>query len=208
MNDLLKKLNVLVRAGLNDLLDADTTSTRHTTPEKLSPARVEREVKLMRQRVNEALEYEDHLAARVESLRNEVEALDGQADAALAEGQDELARRAVRDLQVAQERLARSEADLQDHRAVTQELMLRVNEMDTAAADLQRAQAAPGDESDRLEQASKVMGDALAQMRERIASFTVTQEPMRDSSDQPRLPIDESEVDDDLARRVERLSKK
>ena len=204
MSDLLRKLNVLVRAGLNDLLDTERSATPASQPDILSSQSVDREVRVLRRRVNDALEYEDKLQARVESLRAEVESLDQQADEALSQDMEEIARRALRDLQVARQRLEVAEADLQDHRSVTEDLMLRVNELDAAAADLRHAQANPASEGDVMQQASQAMGEVLQQMRERIAHFSA----MEESAAEVNPPVDETAVDDDLARRVERLSKK
>ncbi len=140
----------------------------------------------------------------LKSLRAEVESLDQQADEALSQNLEEAARRALRDLQVAQQRLTMAEADLRDHRSVTEDLMLRVNELDAAAADLRHAQADPASEGDVMQQASQAMGEVLQQMRERIAHFSA----MEESAAEVNPAVDETAIDDDLARRVERLSKK
>jgi phage shock protein A len=208
MNDLLKKLNVLVRAGLSDLREADRDVGEQSAGSRVAPGQIEHEVRQLRERVNAALEYEDQLVARAATLQAEVEALDVQADAALADGQDEGARRAVRDLQVAQHRLAMAESDLQEHRAVTQELILRVNELDAAAGDLKRAQTVSGENTDDLAQASQMMGDVLREMRERIHEMSEAVGTTEPGTQVNAPPPDDEAVDDDLARRRERLSKK
>jgi phage shock protein A len=209
MSDFFKKLNVLVKAGLNDLLDVDLhTSKPALTPDKLGK-NIDAEVRALRQRVNEALDYEDHLVARVQQLQAEVEQLDAEADQAVEAGRDAEARQLVQRLQALRQRLSMAEADLQDHRAVTGELILRVNELEAAVADAQQRQPDNPAEAP-LEKASRVVADVLQEMRERIAELSaMTADPEAAPQEKKAsAATDEQAVDDDLARRLDRLSKK
>src|SRR5215213_8718878 len=135
MSDLFKKLNILVKSSLNDLIgDPGSTRRRPLTPAHLGKD-IDREIAALRQRINEALDYEDGLKQRVQQLQDEVTRLDQQADGAVASGNDDNARYLVEQMQRAQQRLTMAEADLRDHRLVTQELITRVNTLDAAVAD-------------------------------------------------------------------------
>ena len=205
MSDFFKKLNVLVRASLNDVLsDARQPLASHRLGND-----VEHEIGALRQRINEALDYEDSLMQRVQQLQSEVNRLDEQVDKTVEQGADETARRLLVDLERNQQRLAMAESDLKAHRLVTQELITRVNELDAAVADARRAQGPAAEAPDApLEQASRVVSDVLREMRDKIAEMR----DMADLSvpdaavDEP--PIDEDKLEDDLAQRRNRLSKK
>ncbi len=221
MSDFFKKLNVLVKASLNDLLGDDVTGARRRqlTPEKLGK-NIQREVVSLRERINEALDYEDTLAGQVEALQREVEVHDQQADDAVAQGREEAARYSIHQMQLAQQRLAMAESDLREHRIVTQELILRVNELEAAVADAQRAQAESeeneaGKAGESVERGtSKLASDVLREMREKIqgmndliqAEAEVT--TSAEVSDEVEAAVKDDSVDDDLSQRRNRLSKK
>jgi phage shock protein A len=212
MADFFKKLNVLVKASVNELLGDERAiggpRRKPLTPDRLGKD-IDREIASLRQRINEALDYEDELQARVQTLRAEVSKWDEQADNAVARGDDEMARYDVGQMQRAQQHLAMAEADLRDHQAVTQELILRVNELDAAVADARRAKSQP-DESqasaESLERsAGDVLSDVLREMREKINEMG----DLIKAKDEPQAgDVDEQNVDDDLAQRRDRLSKK
>lgn len=199
MSNFLRKLNVLVRASLNEVLNEVAQPPATSRPG--SP--ISGDVEAMRQRINEALDYEDELVGRVETLQADVVRLDGEADDAVAGGRDAVARQMVGDLQRAQQRLAMAESDLRQHRLVTQELITRVNELEAAVADVRRAQKTDDAESgseDPLENAGQAAADIIQDMRDKLAG-------MRETLDAPES-VDETKVDDDLEQRRNRLSKK
>ena len=206
MNDFFKKLNVLVKAGLHDLID--TNAERPKLTARHLGQNLDREVTTLRDRINEALAYEDELEARVQAIQSEVDQLDQQADANVQSGQEDQARQAIAAMQRAQQRLAMAEADLEDHRLVTQELILRVNELEAAVADAKHAQPeTPSDEP--LAQAGQALADVLREMQAKIATLRETLEPSSVADEAaPAQPKDTNVVDDDLARRLDRLSKK
>ena len=90
--------------------------------------------------------------------------------------------------------------------------MTRVRELETAVAEARKAQPAeenPAGES--LERASQIVADVLREMRERIAEMSEmigTPAAPEVSEDKSERAADEAAIDDDLARRRERLSKK
>jgi phage shock protein A len=199
MNDFFRKLNVLVKSSLNELLDSEGEARRP----RISPDKLDSDARMLRQRVDDALKYEDELAARVDELQAEVERRDQQADEAMAQGQEDTARRHVEELQRLQNRLAMAESDLREHRLVTQELIARVNQLE-AVLDEARGQQPSDTAAEPLERASQIMADVLREMRDRINDMT---EQIGTVAPKEQPPADEA-VDDDLARRRERLSKK
>lgn len=127
MSDLLKKLNTLVRANLSDM-------TPNLPRFERSP-NLDRQVSELRDRINSALEHEDQLQATANTLRAEVERLDQQADAAVAQGQEAQARHILEQMKRAQQRLDIAESDLAMHQRVAQELIQRVNLLEATVAD-------------------------------------------------------------------------
>ena len=216
MADFFKKLNVLVKASVNDLLGEDRAiggaRRKPLTPDKLGK-NVDQEIASLRQRINEALDYEDQLQTRVQSVQAEVEKWDQQADDAVARGDDELARYDIEQMQRAQQRLAMAEADLRDHQAVTQELILRVNELDAAVADARRAKSQdenPENVESVERSTGEVLSDVLRDMREKInemGDIIKAKDEIQQASPQAEN-VDEQTVDDDLDQRRDRLSKK
>ncbi len=206
MSDFFKKLNVLVKVGLNDLID--TQAERPKLTARRLGQNLDREVSALRERINEALTYEDELAARVQVLQAEAEQLDQEADAAVQAGRDAAARQAIGGLQRTRQRLAMAEADLKDHRLVTQELITRVNELEAAVADAKHAQPdTPTEEP--LTQVGQALSDVLHEMQAKIVTLRDSLEASPTPADEPPdQPEAETDVDDDLARRLERLSKK
>ena len=194
---------MLVKSSLNELLDSEGEARRP----RISPDKLGGDVKMLRQRVDDALKYEDELAERVDSLQAEVERRDQQADEAMAQGQDDTARRHVEELQRLQNRLAMAESDLREHRLVTQELIGRVDQLE-AVVDAARGQQPSATAAEPLERASHMMADVLREMRDRINEMTEAIGTVEPKAQAETPPADDEAVDDDLARRRERLSKK
>lgn len=218
MSDLFKKLNTLVKASLNDLLgeQGDASRPRRVSPEKLG-SNIDREVVLLRQRVNEALAYEDELQARLQTVEDEVSRLDQAADDAVAAGDEAKARYLIDQMKRAQQRSAITEADLREHRAVTQELMQRVNMLDAAVADARHAEDTKEQAGTPSEQTSvqtgPVLSDVLRDAREKIAQMgdliAARSDVQASSPSVETAPPEESDsIDDDLDNRRQRLSKR
>ncbi|MEO1444067.1 MAG: hypothetical protein AAFV33_26960, partial [Chloroflexota bacterium] len=151
MNDLLKKLNVLVKAGVNDVLD--DVQKAAATPGKFIPRsrlgkEIDHEVEYLRKQINKALDFEDQLNKKIADAEADIANLDRQADEAVGNNDDSRARYMVERLHRAQQRKTMLEADLREHRIATQELITRVNELDATISEArhreqQQEQAAP-----------------------------------------------------------------
>jgi phage shock protein A len=231
MNDLLKKLNVLVKAGINDVL-GDVRSGE--LPRKALSvfqlgSDIDREVTMLRGRINDALAYEDELQARLTSLQTEINDWDAKADAAVAAGDDTNGRYFIDQMHRAQQRLTIAEADLRDHQQVTQELISRVNMLESAVADARRAEAEKQAEADAEKRAETnqnvspeqtkqsdptsrgpVLSDVLKDVRERVnqmGDLIAAKDEVQQSTAPTESPVDENIVDDDLEVRRQRLSK-
>jgi chromosome segregation ATPase len=203
MTDLFEKLNVLVRSGLRDLVGRDQfdlDSLRHIlTPERQGKD-FDREVAALRQRVNEAIDYEGELQSRVEQLTAEVERLDAEADSAVAENRQEQARALIDQMERAKQRLAMADSDLRAHRSVTQELIGRVNMLEAVVADAkaqqQPAQPPTNDTSAPATNAADVLREAREQAGQPVVVNPTMLKPTSSKSDE-----------DDLELRRQRLSK-
>jgi len=220
MADLFKKINVLVKSSINDILGDDLTIGA-SRRQPLNPARlgkdIDREIAALRQRINEALAYEDELQARVQTLNNEVAQWDQQADDAVAREDDASARYAIEQMQRTRQRLTMAESDLDAHRLVAQELIQRVNMLDAAVADARRAQDESQPEQAQAGEAGasmpgRMLADVLREAREKIAALgdivSAQQEMTNPPAPKEVGPIDDDSVADDLAQRRDRLSKK
>ena len=211
MADLFKKLNVLVKSSLSDLVGDSTSSRRRISPERLG-GDIDHEVAALRKRINEAVDYESGLQARVRQLETEVASLDQQADDFVNARDDVNARYVIEQMKRAQQRLTMAQADLRDHRFVTQELIQRVNTLEAVVADARRAQDANAAETapPAAEPVpGRMLSDVLREAREKIASMgdVLASKDEISSSAAPAAPADEQAVDDDLERRRQRLSK-
>lgn len=231
MNDLLKKLNVLVKAGINDVLGEVRTGElpRKALSVFQLGSDIDREVTMLRGRINDALAYEDELQARLTSLQAEINDWDAKADSAVAAGDDTNGRYFIDHMHRAQQRLAIAEADLRDHQQVTQELISRVNMLESAVADARRAEAEKQAEADAAKQAGtvqdgspeetkqsdpaprgQVLSDVLKDVRERVnqmGDLIAAKDEVQQSATPAESPIDDDVVDDDLEARRQRLSK-
>jgi phage shock protein A len=213
MNDLFKKLNTLVKASLNDVLGDDRPAgeRRRLAPERLGKD-IDREVAMLRQKINDALQFEDELVGRVNTLQAEVARWDEQADQAVASGDEAGARYAIDQMNRAQQRQSMAESDLREHRLVTQELISRVNTLDAAVADARRSQ--PEDQPDAREssesaQPVNLLSDVLRDAREKISQMgdLVSAKEALNNPPAPEAQPDQQAVEDDLEARRQRLSK-
>lgn len=233
MTDLFKKLNVLVKSGLNDLLNDATknlpigNSSRTPTQPQLGK-NIDREIGGLRQRINDALDYEEQIKGQVSAQQAEIARLDAAADHALVEGREEAARHLVEQMQRAEQRLTMAEADLREHQIVTQELILRVNEMETWVEEAKRVQREeaeakkaeaenavdesvdePNTLSGVLRRAQDMisgMGHLISKARQDHDTADSALETHERVDTKPSVP--NPNVEDDLEKRRERLSKR
>ncbi len=95
MTDLFKKLNVLIKAGLNDILPEAADQRRNPAQPVRLGKDIDREVGALRGRINEAVQYEETLQGKARVLREEIARWDQQADDAVQRGNDAAARHAI-----------------------------------------------------------------------------------------------------------------
>lgn len=222
MNDLFKKLNVLIKSSVNDAVrsavNPDDASVRHVRVDKNLAA----EVDALRGRINDAVRYEDGLKARIQQYEDEAARWDKQADEAVANRNEASARYAIEQMKRVQQRAATVAGDLRAHQQATEELIQRVNMLDAVVADVRRAaaeetptqtEARPTPEA--AEQAPAAvhlpdLGNVLRDAREKITALGELAQAQREVSESGETspPDDEAVIDDDLEQRRQRLSRR
>jgi len=145
MSDFFEKIATLVNAQVNDILGKNPKSPLARI--KLNAADAEknpkRSARALRQRLDEALEYEDTLEAKVQALMNEAMELDKEVDGLLRAGDKTGARRRQEQLNMKQRQLAIAESELRDHRRVTRHLLQELGGLEGALQAGPRRPAAP-----------------------------------------------------------------
>ncbi len=205
MDDLLKKLNVLVKATLNDALTGDSRRSKLVSPNTDTPSAVQegnQQITQLRQRINETLAFEDELQKQIQSLQAEVTDWDSQADTAVNDGDDAKARYAVEQMQRVQERLAIAKSDLTEHERVTQELIYHVNTLEAAVDATKQKQADDASSSagdDKVSGVLRDMRDKVVELRDQLVTRGEPSVTATETS--PEV------VDNDLEKRRKRLAK-
>jgi len=206
MEDLIKKLNVLVKATLNDTLTGDSRRNKLVTPGSDKPSAIQegnQQITQLRQRIKETLAFEDELQKQIQLLQSQITDWDEQADAAVKDGDDAKAHYAVEQMQRVQERLAIAQSDLAAHERVTQELIYHVNTLEAAvdaAAQKQSDESTTASANEKVSGVLKDMRDKVLELRDQItAREEVTSSQPTETQPEP--------VEDDLAKRRQRLSK-
>lgn len=205
MDDLLKKLNVLVKATLNDALTGDSRRSKLVSPNTDTPSAVQegnQQITQLRQRINETLAFEDELQKQIQALQAEVTDWDSQADTAVNDGDDAKARYAVEQMQRAQERLAIAKSDLTEHERVTQELIYHVNTLEAAVDATKQKQADDASSSagdDKVSGVLRDMRDKVVELRDQLVTRGEPTETATETT--PEV------VDNDLEKRRKRLAK-
>lgn len=147
MSDLFKKLNILVQASINDVLEeaGKAISSPDDSQKRLSRIplgkNIDDEVDYLRKQINKALDYEDELQARLQTLQTEIADYDRRADTALADGYEAQARYLLERMHMTKQRLTMTEADLNEHRIITQDLISRVNQLDATISEVRHNEA-------------------------------------------------------------------
>src|SRR5690606_21283139 len=122
---------------------------------------LDRQVTELRQRVAAALEHEDRLRAQVNGLQQEIAGLDARIDAAIQAGHESSARSLLEEVQRLQKRLGLAEADLRQHQTAAADLIIRVNELESAVGDLKSDQRPAATESPRVATAKGSVTDYM-----------------------------------------------
>ena len=145
MSNIFDKINTLVNAQVNDLLGRNPKSPLARI--KLNSDEIEanprRTAQSLHQRLEEGLAYEGELEAKIQQIREEAVILDEQADKQVKSGDEFGARRALSQLQLKQQQLTIAEAELRDHRTLTQHLMQEMVTLDMALENQERQKAQP-----------------------------------------------------------------
>lgn len=215
MNDLLKKLNVLVRSSVNSPAHNEPRQQHETDRRSAVLGKnLDREIAGLRERVNDAVRYEEELNARLRQLEDEAARWDLQADEAVTQGNEAGARYAIEHLRRAQQRAAMTQADLRAHQQATQELIQRVNTLDAVAADARRSQgeqeSSPSAESHAPLHVPD-LGNVLREAREKITALgevAAAQRELQTAEPSAAEPEEDGAVDADLESRRQRLSKR
>jgi phage shock protein A len=223
------KLNTLVKAHINNVLDPIDEKTSKSRKNALSRQEIrgglQSDVKILRQRIDDALSYESELQAKVDKLYKEISDLDAKADKAVAEGRETEARTSLARIQQAQREVEMLEADLREHRTVTQELISQVNMLDSTIEavqgqeDTKQGSSEPTTE-DLGAQIIKSLDSTRENLSNLISSYTakvtgqdeapkdivVDEEPDPNRAN-VKHPVDKGKVDDEYSARLSRLSK-
>ncbi len=220
MADLLEKLNVLLRAGLNSLTagSGERPSAARITPEKLgTPKEVDREISALRKQLNDAIAQQEALQARLEDMERQIAEYVRQADAALQADDEPRARYLITQKQRLEQRVRTQSETLERYRNAAADLMEQVNTLEAMVTDARRtaemAAAAPLDEPlpESIPTRTPALADVLRSVRERVEE-TLAPRPKPPADDPPTPPATPSKPaptkpdEDDLAKRRARLS--
>lgn len=196
MSDLLKKLNLLIQASVNEVLD-DAQRAVNEPLKRIPKAKlgrdIDNEVDKLRRKVNDALAYEDELVSRVAELEREVAELDEQADEAVQRGQDAQAHYLIDRMNRAQQRLHMAESDLKAHRIAAQELIMRVNQLDAAVSEARHVEEKSDDRP--ATPSVKPRTTAASSKHEDTPQQRLSTQKSPTSPPQPtRIPVEREEV--------------
>lgn len=142
MSDIFDKISTLVNAQLNDFLGKNPKSplARIQLNADEAEKNPQRSANSLRQRLEEAIEYEDELQARIEDRMRAVVELDKLVDDMLRSGDEVSAQRLQNQLNMKQQHLTIAESELHDHRLLTRHLMQELATLETALDRQEREQ--------------------------------------------------------------------
>ncbi len=142
MSDIFDKISTLINAQLNDFLGKNPKSplARIQLNADEAEKNPQRSAQSLRQRLEEAIEYEDELQARIEERMHAVVELDKLVDDMLRSGDEVSAQRLQNQLNMKQQHLNIAESELQDHRLLTRHLMQELATLETALDRQEREQ--------------------------------------------------------------------
>lgn len=221
MNDFFDKLNTLVRVKLSDLLGESkpTTVSGDTPPTTMQ--QVTKDAENLRARVNDAVGYEDKLQAQINDIHKQLGTLNRQADEATQKGNEAMARYFIEKIEQLQTRLATLEKDLQEHQHLAQELIQKVAVLETTIADIQSQTSTTtplpqetGVQKTTADKFSELVNDAQRRINALGEKIKARRETLQSEIEMPtvtEIPSNkpsEGDVEDDLERRRNRLSKK
>ena len=224
MNDFFDKLNTLIRVKLSDLL-GESKSTTHSDDKSSSQPiqQVAKDAENLRARVNDAIGYEDKLQSQIVDINKQLVTLNRQADDATEKGNEAMARYFIEKIQRLEERLVTLEKDLQEHQLLAQDLIQKVGTLEATIATIQEQKSTTSPVSDTTEtpknvadKFSEMVSDAQKRINTLGDRIKARKETLQSEIDAPlpttsvtssNAPTD-SDIEDDLERRRNRLSKK
>ncbi|MCY3780999.1 MAG: hypothetical protein OXG78_11865 [Chloroflexi bacterium] len=238
MSSLFDKLSTLLNAQVNDLMGRNPKSPLARI--RLNPEEAEkdprRSAQTLRQRLEEAIDYEGELEGKINSLTNEALDLDAEIDVCLRGGDQFGARRLQGQLNMKQQQITIAESELRDHRMVTRHLMQEMSTLESALDSRERqgsSQATRGESRPRSTKipvegvaaaADSLVGSVAGKLDEArdsietLLSRPPTADPPVRSGNKERIVIVDEEPDprqpkprkkdqENMSRRLSRLSK-
>ncbi len=227
-----KKLNTLVQGHINNVIDPIDEKTSKSRRKALSRQDIrgglQKDVKLLRQRIDDALNYETELQAKADKLYGAISEWDDKANQAVSDGRENDARFALGQMQQAQRELEMIEADLQEHRTITQELISQVNMLDSTIQEVEGETATEisSSEQPKVEEIGAQIVQQLDNTRQNLSNLiseytskvTGDDAPLREDentqddipiqrSTTVKHPVDKNKVEDEYSARLSRLSK-
>lgn len=206
MSDIFDKISTLINAQLNDFLGKNPKSplARIQLNADEAEKNPQRSAQSLRQRLDEAIEYEDELQARIEERMRAVVELDKLVDDMLRSGDEVSAQRLQNQLNMKQQHLNIAESELHDHRLMTRHLMQELATLETALdrqereQGPQRAQPSPSAGRTRIpidgvakpgNRAGNVKRSILDTVSNKFDETRANLENLLDGSPEPPLPV-------------------
>ncbi len=203
MSDFFDKISTLINAQFNDLLGRNPRSplARIKLNAEEAEKNPQRSAHSLRQRLEEAIEYEDELQARIDKRMREVVELDKLVDDMLSSGDSNSAQRLQTQLNMKQQHLTIAESELHDHRLMTRHLMQELSALEAALDNelrRQRSQPSPPKGKMRIpiegearpaNQRGNNKKSIFDQVSDKFDETRATLENFLDSSPAPERPI-------------------
>ncbi len=208
MSDFFEKISTLINAQMNDVLGRNPRSplARIKLDAEDAEKNPRRSARSLRQRLDEAVEYEKTLEAKIDSLMQEVLELDEQVDALMGAGDTVGARRVQGQLNMKQQQLTFAESELRDHHLLTRHLIQELGTLEAALDTQERRPASAPSPSRRPPQRQRIPVEGLSPPppaeRRRYEKFDIV-----DEAPDPRRAKPRKTDAKDMQRRLSRLSK-
>ncbi len=194
MSSLFDKLSTLLNAQIHEVLGNNPSSLRARA--RLNPDDAAkdptRSAQALRQRLEEAIAYEDTIQAKVDGLMQAAVALDDEVDGLLRAGKDIEARQLQARLNAKQRQLTIAESELREHRLLTRHLMQELSSLEASLG--QTGQAPP--------RRTSIPVDGAEAPARRYEKFDIV-----DEAPDPRPPKPQNHDKREMKRRLSRLSK-
>ncbi len=198
MSDFFDKISTLINAQVNDLLGQTPRSPLARVKLNADEAEKDprRSARLMRRRLEEAIEYEDELQARIDERLRAVVELDKLVDDMLRSGDERSAERLQGQLNMKRQQLTIAESEMRDHRLMTQHLLQELGALEMALDSQAKRERASNDPSagrtripiegvDASEKAGNIKESFLGAVSDKLDEARTNFESLLDSSPPP-----------------------